>query len=190
MMRNDRTIVLSSDRPPHELSGLDGGLRSRLNSGLVATIAPPELPARRQILREKAAGGGVHVPEECLEMLAVRPVRSVRDMLGGLNQVVARASLLRKSVTADLVAEALNAVSVPGPTRTLAEIIDLHKGRVAWKGIGESNVITSRLTKLDFGLVQHNFTQPDLGDYSDQLVSYVANGIVDEIAGPAAQARE
>lgn len=72
----------------------------------------------------------------------------------------------------------------------LAEIIDLHAGKVAWKGIGESNVITSRITKLDFGLVQHNFTQPDLGDYADQLVSYVANGVVDEIAGPAAQAPE
>ena len=55
---------------------------------------------------------------------------------------------------------------------------------------GESNVITSRITKLDFGLVQHNFTQPELGDYADQLISHVANGMVDEIAGPAAQAPE
>ncbi len=72
----------------------------------------------------------------------------------------------------------------------LAEIIDLHAGKLAWKGIGESNVITSQVTKLNFGLVQHNFTQPDLGDYADQLVSYVATGLVDEIAGPAAQAPE
>ena len=54
--------------------------------------------------------------------------------------------------------------------------------------IGESNVITSRTKKLDFGLVQYNFAQPELGDYADQLVSHIADGVAEEIAGPAAQA--
>lgn len=70
----------------------------------------------------------------------------------------------------------------------LAELIDLYEGRVAWKGIGESNAITSRVAKLRFDFVDYNLKQPDLGDEADRLVSHVANGIVDEVMGPAAVA--
>jgi chromosomal replication initiator protein len=125
LTERDRLVVVTSSSPPHELGGLDPGLRSRLGSGLVAVIAPPELATRRQILRERAARGGVRVPDDCLEILAARSVESVRDLLAGLNQVVARASMLRQPVTPELVAQALSAVSVPGPARSVHEILDL-----------------------------------------------------------------
>jgi chromosomal replication initiator protein len=125
LIERDRLVVVTSSRPPHELGGLDPGLRSRLGSGLVAVIAAPELSTRHQILRERAARGGVRVPGDCLEILAARPVESVRDLLAGLNQVVARASLLRQPVTPELVGQALSAVSVPGAARSLHEIFEL-----------------------------------------------------------------
>ncbi len=99
-----------------------------MTSGLVACITRPELETRRAILREKAAAGGVRIPVDCLETLAQRPVSSVRDLVGGLNQVVARASLLRQPVTQGLVAEALLAVEVASHPRSLDEIIDLVAG--------------------------------------------------------------
>jgi chromosomal replication initiator protein len=122
LMSHGRAVVLSADRQPSELDELDPKLRSRMASGLVARIGPPESQTRRAILRERAARGGVRVPDECLELLAERELASVRDLIAGLNQVVARASLLRAPITPALVAEALDAVDMPGRPRTLDEI--------------------------------------------------------------------
>jgi chromosomal replication initiator protein len=125
LITRGKTVVLSADRPPREIEKLDRKLASRMVSGLVASIAPPELETRTAILRDKAAGGGIGLPEECLRTLADRPVDSVRDLLSGLNQVVARASLLRVKISPELVGEALAAVEVSGRSRALPEIMEL-----------------------------------------------------------------
>jgi chromosomal replication initiator protein len=122
LVSNGRTVVFSADRAPGELDELDPKLRSRMASGLVARIAPPEAETRRAILRERAARGGVRVPAACLDLLAERELPSVRDLIAGLNQVVARASLLRAPITPELVAQALDAVDMPGRARSLEEI--------------------------------------------------------------------
>ncbi|MFI5314327.1 MAG: chromosomal replication initiator protein DnaA [Myxococcota bacterium] len=123
LVSHGRTVVLSADRQPSELDELDPKLRSRMASGLVARIAPPESATRRAILRERAARGGVRVPDPCLDLLAERELASVRDLIAGLNQVVARASLLRAPITPELVAQALDAVDMPGRPRSLDEIV-------------------------------------------------------------------
>ncbi|MBM4335855.1 MAG: chromosomal replication initiator protein DnaA [Deltaproteobacteria bacterium] len=123
LMSHGKTIVLSADRPPAELAELDPKLSSRMASGLVACIAPPEQETRLAILRERAARGGVRVPDACLELLARRELASVRDLVGGLNQVVARASLLKTAITPELVGQALAAVELPGRARSLDEIM-------------------------------------------------------------------
>ena len=128
LVSQGKSVVFTADRPPHEIDELQEALRSRMTSGLVACITRPELETRRAILRDKAAAGGVRIPDDCLETLAQRPVSSVRDLVGGLNQVVARASLLRQPVTQGLVAEALLAVDVASRPRSLDEIIDLVAG--------------------------------------------------------------
>jgi chromosomal replication initiator protein len=125
LLERGRPVVVTADRSPHELGGLDPKLASRLASGLVAYIGPPEADTRLAILRAKSAAGGVRVPDDCLELLATRPVTSVRDLLAGLNQVVARATLLKRAITAELVQEALAASVVPGAHWTLDEIIAL-----------------------------------------------------------------
>ena len=123
LISHGRTVVLSADRQPSELDEIDLKLRSRMASGLVARIGPPESQTRRAILRERAARGGVRVPDACLELLAERELASVRDLIAGLNQVVARASLLRAPITPELVAQALDAVDMPGRPRSLSEIV-------------------------------------------------------------------
>ena len=123
LISRGRTIVLTSDRSPHELEGFDARLTSRMASGLVACISPPEYETRRSILREKAAAGGVHVPDDVLDVLAEREIQSSRDLIAGLNQVVARSTLLKRPVSLDLAREALLAVEVPGQPRSIAEIV-------------------------------------------------------------------
>jgi chromosomal replication initiator protein len=118
-----RPVVLSADRAPAELDGLDAKLRSRMASGLVACIETPDLDTRREILRDRAARGGVRLPADCLDQLAARPVTSVRDLVSGLNQVIARASLLGQPIGPELVAQAIAAVDVPGGPRTLEQIM-------------------------------------------------------------------
>jgi len=125
LLARGRSVVMTSNQSPAELHELDPALRSRLTSGLVAHIGPPELATRYEILRAKAAAGGVRIPDRCVEQLAVRPISSVRELLAGLNQVVARATLLKQTITEELVGEALSAVEVPGRRRSLEEIIDL-----------------------------------------------------------------
>jgi chromosomal replication initiator protein len=122
LVSHGRMVVFSADRGPAEIDELEPKLRSRMASGLVARIAPPELATRRAILRERAARGGVRIPDGCLDLLAERELLSVRDLIAGLNQVVARASLLRTPITPELVAQALDAVDMPGRARSLDEI--------------------------------------------------------------------
>ena len=124
LMTHGRTVVFSADRGPSELDELDPKLRSRMAVGPGrAHRAARVATTRRAILRERAARGGVRVPDECLELLAARELASVRDLIGGLNQVVARASLLRAPITPELVAQALDAVQMPGRARSLEEIV-------------------------------------------------------------------
>jgi len=125
LLSHGKAVVLSSECPPNEVKGLDPRLASRMSSGLIAQIAAPALKTRRAILREKAAGGGIRIPQACLETLAQLPVRSVRDLLAGLNQIVARATLLRRPVTPDLVAEAIAAIELSEHPHRLEEIIEL-----------------------------------------------------------------
>jgi chromosomal replication initiator protein len=125
LLSERKRVVVSADRLPHEIEGLHEGLRSRMASGLVAYIGPPELETRRAILREKASAGGFRLDAECLEILARRPVDSVRDLLAGLNQVVARASLLRVRPSPDLIHAALESVDVPGRRHSVDEVAAL-----------------------------------------------------------------
>lgn len=125
LLGRGRRVVLTADRVPHELEGLDGRLASRLASGLVARIGPPEHETRRAILRAKAAAGGVRLPDECLARLAERRVESAGDLVAGLNQVVARATLLKQQITTELVEEALSTVELPGRRRNIGEIVGL-----------------------------------------------------------------
>ena len=120
-----RRVVLTADRPPHELEGIDPRLASRLASGLVARIGPPEHETRRAILRSKAAAGGVRLPEACLARLSERAVESAGDLVAGLNQVVARATLLKQPITPELVEEALATVGMPGRRHSVEAIIAL-----------------------------------------------------------------
>ncbi len=169
LISHGKRVVLSADRPPHELEGLDPGLRSRIAAGLVARLGPPDLATRSAILREKAAGGGVRIPDDCLAMLASRPVENVRDLISGLNQVVARSSLLRTRVTPDLVREALAAVELRDGPHTCEEVIDLVS-RASGVGLEELRSRSrrqriSRARQLAIYLCRHytGATLPEIG---------------------------
>jgi chromosomal replication initiator protein len=123
-----RQIVLSSDRPPHDLQALEDRLRERFESGLVADITPPELATRIAILRKRAQHDNIQLADTgALEVIAERITSNVRALEGALIRVVAFSSLTGRALTAELAGEVLDGLyprsAAPVQrTRTIAEI--------------------------------------------------------------------
>jgi chromosomal replication initiator protein len=101
-------VVLTGDQLPRDLAGLDARLRSQMCAGLVAELEPPDARVRREILRRRAASGGVRIPEECLDLIVESVRGSVRDLEGALIQLVASASLLKQPIDVELTPRALH----------------------------------------------------------------------------------
>jgi chromosomal replication initiator protein len=97
-----KQIILSSDKPPKELKGLDERLISRFQWGLSADIQPPELEMRIAILKNKAEDYGMTVSTEILEFIAGSITSNIRELEGCLIKLLANASLNSKEITLDL----------------------------------------------------------------------------------------
>ncbi|SQD92218.1 Chromosomal replication initiator protein DnaA [Candidatus Bipolaricaulis anaerobius] len=104
---NGKQIVLSSDRSPDELQGLQDRLVSRFRWGLVADIQAPDFETRSAILREKARRRGLEVPDEVVDLIASRITTNVRDLEGALIRALAYAELCQGPVTPAMLEEIL-----------------------------------------------------------------------------------
>ncbi len=105
-----RQIVMTSDRPPKEISGLEERLVSRFEWGLVTDIKPPDLETRVAILRKKAEDDNILLEDEVLEFIARNCRSNVRELEGAIIKLLAYSSLTRREVTVDLAREALGGV--------------------------------------------------------------------------------
>ena len=101
------SVLLTGDRAPRDLVGLDERVRDQLGRGFVAELEMPDALVRRHILRSKAAAGGVHLPADCLDLLVESSVGSVRDVESMLIQVVTTSSLLGRTIDLELTHEAI-----------------------------------------------------------------------------------
>lgn len=104
---NGKQIVLSSDRSPDDLQGLQDRLVSRFRWGLVADIQAPDFETRSAILREKARRRGLEVPDEVVDLIASRITTNVRDLEGALIRALAHAELCQGPVTPAMLEEIL-----------------------------------------------------------------------------------
>ena len=104
---SDKQIVISSDRPPKQLTTLEDRMRSRFEWGLLTDVQPPELETRIAILRKKAAQEGLAAPPEVLEFIASKISTNIRELEGALIRVTAFASLNRQSVDLELTGQVL-----------------------------------------------------------------------------------
>lgn len=102
-----RQIVLTCDRPASEIQNLEQRLVSRFEWGLVADLQPPDVEVRLAILKKKAEGLPVALPQEILEFLANRIRSNIRRLEGALVRVTSYASLTGKKLTIELVEELL-----------------------------------------------------------------------------------
>jgi chromosomal replication initiator protein len=108
LMSGGRRLVISADRAPHALDGVEGRILSRLTQGLVADIAPADFALRQAILASKVASlSGVVVPGEVVELLAARIVSNIRELEGALNRLVAYAQLGNRPIDIGFAEEVL-----------------------------------------------------------------------------------
>ncbi len=107
---SNKQIVISSDRPPHEISTLEDRLRSRFEWGLTTDIQAPDFETRIAILRKKAEKDNVDIPIEVFDYIAKNVKSNIRELEGALNKVVAYSSLLNQEISLSLSEEALKKI--------------------------------------------------------------------------------
>lgn len=108
LIDHNRQVVVSADRSPTDLEGIEERIRSRLGWGLVADIHPTDYELRLGILQQKANGlPEVEIKDEVMEFLARRVSSNVRELEGALNRMVAHATLIGRPITLDMTQEVL-----------------------------------------------------------------------------------
>ena len=115
LVEDGRQVIVSADKSPTDLEGMEERLRSRLGWGMVADIHPADYELRLGILQSKAEQAQVEISDKVLEFMAHRIVSNVRELEGALNRILAHAMLIGREITidstADLLADLLRASS-------------------------------------------------------------------------------
>jgi chromosomal replication initiator protein len=144
-----RQIVLTSDRPPHDLQALEDRLRERFQAGLVADIKAPELSTRLAILRKRAAHDQLQLSDERpLEIIAERVNTNVRALEGALIRVVAFSSLTGRSLTSELAEEVLASLYPRSaqPERAARSVADIQRATCELFGLTPEELLSTTRT--------------------------------------------
>ncbi|MDR0744558.1 MAG: chromosomal replication initiator protein DnaA [Holosporales bacterium] len=107
LVDNNKQIVLSADKSPSNLDGVENRLKSRLGWGLVADIHPTTYELRLGILQSKAKQSKISVPDKVLEFLAAKITSNIRELEGALNRIIAHSALVGRELSIDVAYEVL-----------------------------------------------------------------------------------
>lgn len=100
--QSGKQLILTSDRPPVELQGMEQRLLSRFKWGLSADLQPPDFETRMAILLKKTYNDGIEMPEDVLEYIATHITDNIRELEGALISLLAQSTLNKKEITLDL----------------------------------------------------------------------------------------
>ncbi|MBN1299906.1 MAG: chromosomal replication initiator protein DnaA [Melioribacteraceae bacterium] len=109
--QSGKQIILSSDKPPKDLKGLNERLISRFQWGLAADIQPPDFETRIAILKNKANSYGIEISNEILEFIALNITSNIRELEGCLIKLLASSSLSEKEIDLNLAKKTVNEIS-------------------------------------------------------------------------------
>ena len=102
LQQDGKQLILTSDRAPVEMKGLDNRLLSRFKWGLSAELFPPTFDTRMSILKDKSLKNGIEIKEEILKYLAERVTGNVRELEGTLNNLIAHSIYCKQDITIEL----------------------------------------------------------------------------------------
>ena len=102
LQQNNKQIVITSDKFPSELQGMEDRLLSRFKWGLAADLQAPDLSTRTSIIREKLYDNGITFPDEVVQYIASNVRNNIRELEGVMNSLMAQSLLNKKAVTIDM----------------------------------------------------------------------------------------
>ena len=167
----NRQIIMTSDRMPQEIEGLEERLVSRFGSGLTVPIEPPELETRVAILITKATEMGINLPQEVAFFIS-RQIRSnVRELEGGLNRIVASMRFTGREIDLDLAKDALKdivgfqqrMISLENIQKTVAEYYKIRVSDIRSKKRTRS-ITRPRQIAMTLSKELTNHSLPEIGD--------------------------
>jgi len=171
LLEDNQQIIMTCDRYPKEIDGLEERLKSRFGWGLTVTIEPPELETRVAILMSKAQQSNIELPEEVAFFIGERIRSNIRELEGALRRVVANAQFSNKAITLDFAKEALRdllsshdkMVSIENIQKTVSSyykirVSDMHSKRRT-RSVTRPRQLAMALCKE---LTNHSY--PEIGD--------------------------
>ncbi len=171
LLDRNNQMILTCDKYPKEIEGLEERLKSRLGWGLPVVIDPPELETRAAVLLQKASSMGVELPSDCAIYIAQRIRSNIRELEGALKRVVANARFTNQSIDLALVKDALKdlfvisakMVSIENIQKTVAEYYNIKLSDLLSKrrsrSITRPRQLAMALTK---DLTRHSL--PEIGE--------------------------
>ena len=171
LLEGQKQIVLTCDRYPKEVSGLEERLKSRFGWGLTVAIEPPELETSVAILKSKADGDGIDLPDEVAFFIAQRIRSNVRELEGALRRVTANSQFTGRPISLEFAKEALRdllalqdrLVSIENIQKTVADYFKLRVADLLSKRRSRS---IARPRQLAMALAKEltNHSLPEIGD--------------------------
>ena len=171
LLEGQRQIILTCDRFPKEVSGLEERLKSRFGWGLTVAIEPPELETSVAILISKADAEGVELPDEVAFFIAKRSRSNVRELEGALRRVIANYRFTGRAINLDFAKEALRdllalqdrLVSIENIQKTVADYFKIRVGDLLSKKRSRS-IARPRQVAMALAKELTNHSLPEIGD--------------------------
>ncbi len=171
LLEGQRQIILTCDRYPKEVNGLEERLKSRFGWGLTVCIDPPELETSVAILMSKASAEGVQLPEEVAFFIAKRIRSNIRELEGALRRVIANSRFTGRPINLDFAKEALRdllalqdrLVSIENIQKTVAEYYKLRVADLLSKKRTRS-IARPRQVGMALAKELTNHSLPEIGD--------------------------
>jgi chromosomal replication initiator protein len=171
LLEGQRQIVLTCDRYPKEVSGLEERLKSRFGWGLTVAVEPPELETSAAILMSKAEAEHIELPEEVAFFMAQRIRSNVRELEGALRRVMANSAFTGRPITLDFAKEALRdllalqdrLVTVENIQKTVAEYFKVRVADLLSKRRSRS-VTRPRQIAMSLAKELTSHSLPEIGD--------------------------
>ena len=171
LLEGQQQVILTCDRYPKEVNGLEERLKSRFGWGLTVAIEPPELETRVAILMSKANQANIHLPHEVAFLIAKRIRSNIRELEGALRRVIANAHFTARPITLEFAKEALRdllalqdkLVSIDNIQRTVAEYYKIRMSDLLSKRRTRS---VARPRQLAMALAKEltSHSLPEIGD--------------------------
>ena len=171
LLEGGQQVILTSDRYPKEIDGLEERLKSRFGWGLTVAVEPPELETRVAILMKKADQAKVDLPHDAAFFIAQRIRSNVRELEGALKRVIAHAHFMGREITIELIRESLKdllalqdkLVSIENIQRTAAEYYKIKIADLLSKRRSRS-VARPRQVAMALSKELTNHSLPEIGD--------------------------